>query len=90
MAIEYVAVAITIAFTVATSVPLGRYMFKVFTGQHSEQAYQRGVRELRAAGRGSGARYFYETTVGAGLPIIQTLRDLVQTGDEVFSVDALG
>src|SRR5690606_26086494 len=34
-------------------------------------------------------RYLYETTVGAGLPIIQTLRDLVQTGDEVYSVEGI-
>ena len=46
-------------------------------------------RELRAAGRGSGARYFYETTVGAGLPIIQTLRDLIQTGDEILQIEGI-
>jgi homoserine dehydrogenase len=28
-------------------------------------------------------RYLYESTVGAGLPIISTLRDLVETGDKV-------
>lgn len=32
---------------------------------------------------GSGGRYLYESTVGAGLPIISTLRDLVETGDKV-------
>jgi aspartokinase/homoserine dehydrogenase 1 len=46
-------------------------------------------RDLRAAGRGSGARYFYETTVGAGLPIIQTLRDLIQTGDEIVQIEGI-
>jgi len=46
-------------------------------------------RKLREAGRGSGARYFYETTVGAGLPIIQTLRDLIQTGDEVLQIEGI-
>ncbi len=33
-----------------------------------------------------GARFRYESTVGAGLPIITTLRDLIDTGDEVLSV----
>jgi len=42
--------------------------------------------ELRRASREGSAHYLYETTVGAGLPIIQTLRDLIQTGDEVLSV----
>ena len=31
----------------------------------------------------SGARFFNESTVGAGLPIISTLKDLVATGDKV-------
>ena len=44
---------------------------------------------LRQTARRADAHYFYETTVGAGLPIIQTLRDLVQTGDEVQSVEGV-
>jgi K+-transporting ATPase ATPase A chain len=32
MGTEYLAVAVTILFTIATSLPLGRYMFHVFTG----------------------------------------------------------
>lgn len=45
--------------------------------------------ELCAAGRGPGAHFLYETTVGAGLPIIQTLRDLIATGDEVRSIEGV-
>lgn len=45
--------------------------------------------ELRALGRGAGAHYLYETTVGAGLPIIQTLRELVDTGDEVRRIEGV-
>jgi aspartokinase/homoserine dehydrogenase 1 len=36
-----------------------------------------------------GAHYLYETTVGAALPIMQTLRDLVQTGDEVLEIEGI-
>ena len=32
---------------------------------------------------------FYETTVGAALPIVSTLRDLIDTGDEVKSVQGI-
>ena len=46
-------------------------------------------RELRQAGRRADAHYFYETTVGAALPVIQTLRDLVQTGDEVRRIEGV-
>lgn len=37
----------------------------------------------------SRARFLYESTVGAGLPIITTLRDLIDTGDEVLRVDGI-
>ncbi|HEY6457091.1 MAG TPA: bifunctional aspartate kinase/homoserine dehydrogenase I [Steroidobacteraceae bacterium] len=46
-------------------------------------------RQVRAAGRTSGAHYLYEATVGAGLPIIQTLRDLRETGDEIDSIEGI-
>ncbi len=35
MTTEYIAVVVTIAFTIATSLVIGRYMFKVFTGQRT-------------------------------------------------------
>ncbi len=44
---------------------------------------------LRAAGRASGAHYLYETTVGAGLPVVQTLRDLRETGDEIRAIEGI-
>ena len=46
-------------------------------------------RRLRQANRTVGAHYLYETTVGAALPIIQTLRDLVQTGDEIVEIEGI-
>jgi aspartokinase/homoserine dehydrogenase 1 len=44
---------------------------------------------LRTASRAGGAHYFYEATVGAGLPVIQTLRDLIRTGDEVLAIEGI-
>jgi bifunctional aspartokinase / homoserine dehydrogenase 1 len=44
---------------------------------------------LKAARRESGAHYLYEATVGAGLPIIQTLRDLRETGDEITRIEGI-
>ncbi|HNS28206.1 MAG TPA: hypothetical protein PKN91_08775, partial [Steroidobacteraceae bacterium] len=46
-------------------------------------------RKLQAVRRASGAHYLYETTVGAGLPVIQTLRDLRDTGDELRSIEGI-
>ncbi|MET0282187.1 MAG: bifunctional aspartate kinase/homoserine dehydrogenase I [Steroidobacteraceae bacterium] len=44
---------------------------------------------LRAARRTGGSHYLYEGTVGAGLPVIQTLRDLRETGDEIVSIEGI-
>jgi len=44
---------------------------------------------LLTARRQSGAHYLYEATVGAGLPVIQTLRDLRETGDEIASIEGI-
>jgi aspartokinase/homoserine dehydrogenase 1 len=44
---------------------------------------------IAVAERQSGARFYAEATVGAGLPIIGTLRDLVHTGDRVLSVEGI-
>lgn len=41
------------------------------------------------AAAASGARFRYEATVGAGLPVISTLRDLIDTGDVVLSVEGI-
>jgi bifunctional aspartokinase / homoserine dehydrogenase 1 len=45
-----------------------------------------GLKEARRTGR---AHYLYEAAVGAGLPVIQTLRDLRETGDAVRRIDGL-
>jgi aspartokinase/homoserine dehydrogenase 1 len=44
---------------------------------------------IRAAARDGGAHWRYEATVGAGLPILGTLRDLVDTGDEIHAVEGI-
>jgi aspartokinase/homoserine dehydrogenase 1 len=46
-------------------------------------------RRLRDARRAGAAHYLYETTVGAGLPVVQTLRDLRETGDQITSVEGI-
>ena len=47
------------------------------------------LERLHAARKQGNAHYLYEATVGAGLPIIQTLRDLRETGDEIRSIDGI-
>jgi aspartokinase/homoserine dehydrogenase 1 len=44
---------------------------------------------IRSARRDAGSHYLYEATVGAGLPVIQTLRDLRETGDEIRRIEGM-
>ncbi len=44
---------------------------------------------MRDARRAAGSHYLYEATVGAGLPVIQTLRDLRETGDEIRRIEGM-
>ncbi|KAF6152315.1 hypothetical protein GIB67_005969 [Kingdonia uniflora] len=45
--------------------------------------------KLRALQRQSYTHYFYEATVGAGLPIISTLRGLLETGDTILRIEGI-
>ena len=45
-------------------------------------------RAIREATR-SGGQFRYEATVGAGLPVIQTLRSLLDTGDELTGIEGV-
>ena len=45
--------------------------------------------KLRHIAGEKGVRLMYETTVGAGLPIIRTISDLVLSGDKVLKIEAV-
>ena len=53
---------------------------KAFSG--SQTLYD----QIVAASRESGAKFLHEATVGAGLPVLSTLKDLVATGDKVTTL----
>ncbi|KAF2748047.1 hypothetical protein M011DRAFT_422161 [Sporormia fimetaria CBS 119925] len=42
-----------------------------------------------ANGTGTGGYIFHESSVGAGLPVISTLKDLVETGDEIRRIEGV-
>lgn len=44
---------------------------------------------FRDSARQHGVDFFYETNVGAGLPIIRTLKDLMNSGDRVQKIEAI-
>jgi len=45
--------------------------------------------KLKALANERGVRFMYETTVGAGLPIIKTINDLVVSGDRILKIEAV-
>ncbi len=45
--------------------------------------------EIFKTAKKTGKRFLYETTVGAGLPIINTLNDLILTGDKVLKIEGI-
>jgi aspartokinase/homoserine dehydrogenase 1 len=46
-------------------------------------------RALRDASRKGSSHFLYETNVGAALPVVQTLRDLRETGDEIRRIEGI-
>jgi len=44
---------------------------------------------LKSVANERGVRFMYETTVGAGLPIIKTISDLVVSGDKILRIEAV-
>jgi|TARA_Y100000031_G_scaffold5993_1_gene7304 aspartokinase/homoserine dehydrogenase 1 len=45
--------------------------------------------QLRAGARQNGVKFLYETNVGGGLPVIGTLRSLVESGDRVLKIEGV-
>jgi aspartokinase/homoserine dehydrogenase 1 len=68
---------------------LDRGIHVITPNKKANTSAQDMYRALRRASRGPGPQYLYETTVGAGLPIIQTLRNLIETGDRVLHVEGI-
>ncbi len=92
---DYLPHAVIIDCT-ASAAPAERYEQWLQRGLHVITPNKRAnsgpyeyYRRLRRASRSRSAHFLYETNVGAGLPVIQTVRDLVQTGDVVESVEGV-
>ena len=56
---------------------------KAFSGAQSDYL------KLRENARQGNSHYYYETTVGAALPVISTLRNLIDTGDQIRSIQGV-
>ncbi len=54
----------------------------------ASSAYE-NYRELKTIARQRGVKYLFETNVGAGLPIINTINDLIHSGDKILKIEAV-
>ena len=45
--------------------------------------------ELKQIARKRGVKFLFETNVGAGLPIIKTMNDLINSGDKIQKIEAV-
>ncbi|HEX5169324.1 MAG TPA: bifunctional aspartate kinase/homoserine dehydrogenase I [Cyclobacteriaceae bacterium] len=46
-------------------------------------------KKLKSTATRRGVKFLYETNVGAGLPVINTMNDLLLSGDKVISIEAV-
>jgi aspartokinase/homoserine dehydrogenase 1 len=44
---------------------------------------------LKSTARRKGVKYLFETNVGAGLPIINTINNLINSGDDILKIEAV-
>lgn len=45
--------------------------------------------ELKTTARKRGVKFLFETNVGAGLPVINTINDLINSGDKILCIEAV-
>ena len=68
---------------------LSRYVSIVAANKIACSSQQSYYHKLKSIANENGIRFMYETTVGAGLPIIKTINDLVLSGDKILKIEAV-
>jgi aspartokinase/homoserine dehydrogenase 1 len=80
----------------ASPVPIGYYekilkstISIVTCNKIGNSASYSQYKTFKDAARNHGVDFYYETNVGAGLPIVRTLKDLMMSGDRVQKIEAI-
>lgn len=68
---------------------LGKGMHIITCNKKGNTASLREYKDLHQSVAQTRHHYLYSTTVGAGLPIIQSLKDLQRTGDQVLQLEGV-
>lgn len=68
---------------------LSKYVSVVTANKIACSAEFSYYQKLRNMAGEKGVRFMFETTVGAGLPIIRTISDLILSGDKILRIEAV-
>ncbi len=81
----------TASAVVAENYPawLAQKIHIITPNKKANSASQSQYKALQDLKHQHNVQYLYETTVCAGLPVIQTLRDLIQTGDQIERIEGI-
>jgi aspartokinase/homoserine dehydrogenase 1 len=68
---------------------LGHNISVVATNKIAASSSYDNYIELKQIARRRGVKFLFETNVGAGLPIINTINDLIHSGDKILKIEAV-
>ena len=72
-----------------TSQILARGIHVVTANKIANSIHQEYYDDIRNSSSIGGSQFRYETNVGAGLPVIETLKTLLQTGDKILKIEGV-
>ena len=61
----------------------------VAANKAAASSYYATYQKLKSTARKRGVKFLFETNVGAGLPIIRTMNDLLNSGDKILKIEAV-
>lgn len=68
---------------------LDNYISVVAANKVAASSEYRRYRDLKELAAKHGVKYLFETNVGAGLPLISTISDLMRSGDRIVRIEAV-
>jgi aspartokinase/homoserine dehydrogenase 1 len=68
---------------------LNRNISIVAANKTAASSPYKNYRLLKETARKRGIKYLFETNVGAGLPVINTMNDLINSGDKILKLEAV-
>ncbi len=68
---------------------LERGIHVITPNKRAHSGSMENYRRLQSICRAGNTHFLYEATVGAGLPVIRTLKDLVETGDDIVTISGI-